>query len=49
VAIDAIRKESTEGRIWAGVHFEDVRSMPLANDAGLLTYKFAARWAHENS
>lgn len=49
VAIEAIRKENAEGRRWAGVLFDDVRAMPLGSDAALLSYKFAARWAHDNS
>jgi hypothetical protein len=49
IAVDAIRKENEEGRSWAEVHFGDIRSLRLADDAALLTYKVAARWEHERS
>ena len=49
VAVDAILAENAEGRRWAEVQFDDVRSMWLANDAALLTYRVAARWAHDES
>ena len=47
VAVDAIRKENEEGRRWAEVHFDEVRSLLLADDVALLTYRAIARWEHE--
>jgi hypothetical protein len=44
VALDAIRKENAEGRRWADVKFDDIRTLQLGNDAALLTYKATARW-----
>jgi hypothetical protein len=49
VAVDAIVAENAEGRRWAEVQFDDVRSLQLADEAALLTYKVAARWAHDKS
>jgi hypothetical protein len=49
VAVDAILTENAEGRRWAEVQFDKVRSLRLADDAALLTYKIAARWEHEES
>ena len=47
VAVDAIRKENAEGRRWADVRFDDVRTLGLGEDAALLTYKATARWEGE--
>lgn len=44
VALEAIRKENAEGRRWADVKFDDIRTLPLGEDAALLTYKATARW-----
>jgi hypothetical protein len=44
VAVDAIRTENAEGRRWAEIKFDDVRTLPLGKDAALLTYKATARW-----
>ena len=44
VALDAIRQENAEGRRWADVRFDDIRTLPLGTDAALLTYKATARW-----
>jgi hypothetical protein len=46
-ALEAIRKENAEGRYWAEVAFEDVRTLCLTDDVTLLLYKAIARWAHE--
>jgi hypothetical protein len=32
-AVDAIRVENAEGRRWAEVRFDDLRTLRLANDA----------------
>jgi hypothetical protein len=49
VAIDAILAENVAGRRWAEVQFADVHRLQLAEDVTLLTYRVAARWAHEAS
>ena len=49
VAVDAIRTEKAEGRRWAEVKFDDVRTLPLGTDAALLTYKATARWEGKTS
>jgi hypothetical protein len=49
VAIDAILTENAEGRRWAEVEFDQVRSLQLADDMALLTYRVTARWEHEQS
>ena len=49
IAVEAIRKENEEGRRWAEVHFDEVRSLRLADDVALLTYRAIARWEHEKS
>jgi hypothetical protein len=49
VAVDAILTENAEGRRWAEVEFDKVRSLRLADNAALLTYRVAARWEHEQS
>jgi hypothetical protein len=49
VAVDAIVAEHAEGRRWAEVQFDDVRSMRLTDEAALVTDKVAARWAHEEA
>jgi hypothetical protein len=49
VAVDAILAENAEGRRWAEVQIDDVRSLRLAENAHLLTYRVAARWEHEPS
>ena len=46
-AVEAIRRENAEGRHWAEVAFEDLRTLPVAADVTLLLYKVVARWAHE--
>lgn len=48
-AIDAILIENVENRRWAEVQFSAVRSLRLADDVTLLSYKVDARWAHEES
>jgi hypothetical protein len=47
VAVDAIRKENQEGRRWAEVDFDEIRSLMLAGNVALLNYRVTARWAHE--
>jgi hypothetical protein len=47
--VDAILTEIAEGRRWAEVQFDEVRSLRLADDAALLTCRVAARWEHEDS
>jgi hypothetical protein len=49
VAVDAILVENAEGRRWAEVDFEEVRSVQLTEDVALLTYRVSARWEHEAS
>jgi hypothetical protein len=49
VAVDAILVENAEGRRWAEVDFEEVRSVQLTEDVALLTYRVTARWEHEAS
>jgi hypothetical protein len=49
VAVEAILQENAEGRRWAAVQFDAVRSLRLSADAVLLTYQVTARWEHESS
>lgn len=49
VAVEAIHTENAEGRRWAEVHFDEIRSLRLTDDAYLLTYRVAARWKHESA
>jgi hypothetical protein len=49
MAVDAIRKENEEGRRWGEVDFSDTRTLRLAEDAALLSYRVTARWEHETS
>jgi hypothetical protein len=49
VAVEAIRQENAEGRRWAEVHIDHVRSLRLSDGAVLLTYRVAARWEHEEA
>jgi hypothetical protein len=49
VAVDAILTENAEGQKWTEVEFHEVRSLALADDVALLTYRVAARWEHETS
>jgi hypothetical protein len=49
VAVDAVRAENADGRRWAEVGFDGVRSLQLAEDVALLTYRVTARWEHEES
>jgi hypothetical protein len=49
VAVEAILAENAEGRRWAEVNFEGVRSVQLTDDVALLTYQVTARWEHEES
>jgi hypothetical protein len=49
VAVDAIHKENEEGRRWAEVQFDEVRSLRLGEGVALLTYRAIARWEHEKS
>ena len=44
-AVAAIHAENAEGRRWAEVAFEDVRCLPLAPGAALLSYRARARWS----
>ena len=48
-AVDAILTENAEGRRWAEVEFDEVRSLRLADEVALLTYRVAARWEHEQA
>ena len=48
-AVEAILAENAQGRSWAEVQFDAVRSMRLADDVAVLTYTVAARWEHEAS
>jgi glyoxylase I family protein len=49
VAVHAIVVENAEGRKWAEVEFDDVRTLALSHDTALLIYRVAARWQHEPS
>src|SRR4030095_5370917 len=49
IAVDAIRKENEEGRRWAEVEFNEIRSLRLTADVALLNYRVTARWEHEKS
>jgi hypothetical protein len=49
VAVDAILTENAEGRRWAEVEFDEVRTLRLADEIALLTYRVAARWEHEQA
>ena len=49
VAVDAIRKEVAENRVWAEVDFSDVRAQSITADVAALTYKVAARWNYEKA
>ena len=46
-AVDAIRKEVAENRVWTDVKFSDVRAEPISADVAALTYKVDARWNYE--
>jgi Domain of unknown function (DUF4440) len=46
-AVEAIRQENAEGRRWAEVAFDDVRTVQVTDEVTLLLYKATARWAHE--
>lgn len=48
-AVEAIHQENAEGRRWAEVAFEDVRTLRITGDVTLLLYRAVARWAHEAS
>lgn len=48
-AVEAIRQENAEGRRWAEVRIDNVRSMPFSEDVALLSYRVAARWEHERT
>ena len=48
-AVVAIRQENAEGRRWAEVDFDDVRTSRIAPDTALLNYRVSARWEHEHS
>lgn len=48
LAIDAIRKENEEGRKWAEVDFDEMRSLKLTDDVALLSYRVTARWSTRN-
>jgi hypothetical protein len=49
IAIDAILAENAEGRRWAEVKFDEVRSLRIGEGVALLTYRVTARWEHEES
>ena len=46
-AVEAIRRENLEGRHWAEVAFEDVRTLRVTDEVTLLLYRAVARWAHQ--
>ena len=48
-AVDAIRKEVAENRVWADVDFEDVLAQSITTDVAALTYKVKARWNYEKA
>ncbi len=48
-AVEAIRQENAEGRRWAEVHMQQVRTLVLSDEAVLITYRVAARWEHEQA
>lgn len=43
LVVDAILAENADGRRCADVEFDEVRSLSLADDAAVLTYRVAAR------
>jgi hypothetical protein len=49
LAVDAIRKENEEGRKWAEVDFDEMRTRRLTDDVALLMYRVTARWKHQKS
>jgi hypothetical protein len=49
IAVDAIRKENEEGRRWAEVKFDELRSRRVSDDVALLNYRVTARWEFEKS
>jgi hypothetical protein len=48
-AVDAILTENAEGRRWAEVEFDEVRTLQLADEVALLTYRVVSRWEHQQS
>ena len=46
-AVEAVRQENAEGRRWAEVAFEDVRTLRVTDDVTLFLYEATARWEHE--
>jgi uncharacterized protein (TIGR02246 family) len=46
-AVEAIRRENSEGRVWAEVHFDELKETRLSPDTVLLTYRATARWNYE--
>lgn len=49
IAVRAILNENTEGRKWAEVEFDAVRSLPVTRDVVLLSYSVVGRWEHEKT
>jgi hypothetical protein len=48
-AVEAIKRENSEGRRWAEVRMDTVHSLQVTQDVALLSYRVAARWEHEES
>jgi hypothetical protein len=48
-AVEAIKRENSEGRRWAEVQMDTVHSLQVTEDVALLSYRVAARWEHEES
>jgi len=46
VAVDPIRMENEEARRWAEVDFNEIRSLNLAHNVALMTYRVTARGAN---
>jgi hypothetical protein len=48
-AVEAIRKEVAENRLWADVKFDDVQAHVITHEVAALTYKVTARWNYEKT
>jgi hypothetical protein len=46
-AVEAIRRENSEGRMWAEVHFDKLKETRLSPEMVLLSYRAMARWNYE--
>ncbi|WP_336518325.1 DUF4440 domain-containing protein [Pollutibacter soli] len=46
-AVDAIRKEKAENRVWEEVALDDVQHTWITDDVVVITYRAAAKWKNE--